>query len=374
MQKNHHSYFAFFHLLFFCLLPLATAQKSDQKPQLNKKPFFVFDDKENEVAERSFVSKSISEKDSLKILWWNVFGGGVDHKALNKNLSAFTSPPISADMIVLGEFDSTKTLDPATMASLIKHYPYIEYFHYSSTYDKPADRSIFVASRVRPTKRTYDKDGLTWANPDSKKTEKDDYVDSWNQNKRDKAQAKQWTRSFIALKFSFKHFDFNLVPVHLANPWAAVKSNYDIDPFGVSRNLCAGCSIVFGDDNPLANQIEVLKGRVVKDLYNKKAGSGKTKPVKTIVFGDFNMPKSIMGLATRSYNFLVKGMNDTKVANFATFPSVSAGKAGNQSPDVEIDHCFSLEKKTNDVVSRMMHLKGSDHYPLFIRVKSQKKK
>ncbi len=338
----------------------SSAQTPIETKKKQTKIEFIFKDGFLEAStEKQTISKLTKEEKKVSILWWNVFRQGVSPLDLNKNLLAFILPPHSVDMIVLGEFDANKTLHPKVLFEIIKRYPYFEYFHYNDNFDDTKARSILVASKFHPKDRTYEKGGLKWSDPKETKKEQKEFIASWKEDYA--SSTTDWERAFIALSFTAFDKDFSIVPVHLANPWAVVKNVHNYDSFGVSSVVCAGCSVVFGDDNPLSNQIEGLQDKIIKKFKNKKNHT-------VSVFGDFNMPRSVMRKNTSSYNFLIKSMKDTKKEHVITFPTSLAEKLGNKTPHVEIDHCFCFPKNTTNIQSHTLHLKGSDHYPMLIHI------
>jgi len=166
-----------------------------------------------------------------------------------------------------------------------------------------------------------------------------------------------WDRSYVKLTWSFGSKKFSLVPIHLLEPWAAIEKAKG--GFNAFSSFIANTG-----DNPLNNQIMHLQDKLTRDFGEDLSEN------PFVLLGDFNIPKRIFGLTPRIYANLSKDLSEAFWGNPKTFPTKSTkGDAHKifKHISIKIDHAFSnkyLEFSEREVI----HLKGSDHYPLYLLI------
>jgi endonuclease/exonuclease/phosphatase (EEP) superfamily protein YafD len=121
--------------------------------------------------------------------------------------------------------------------------------------------------------------------------------------------------------------------------------------------------MVSGEQNPLLFQTR----RLISFLERDFGVDFKDEPV--LVIGDFNFPKSLLGVETRGHEVLhEKGLFEAFRGAPDTFPARSSnefGKGPFKYGRVKLDHAF-VSPGVTITAAEVLPLKGSDHYPIYV--------
>jgi len=316
-----------FLLFTFLMIQAALAQASD----------FEWDE-----APSSTAVSSLEQTSGLKVFWWNIHGGRITSEPapyLSRNLITLIHSKIAPDMIAFAEYGDASLSEDA-LRELRRAYPYIQEWNYPYANDYglalysryPFENTKMEALDVTPLK-------------DISESQRSDY-------------RKYWCGSDVGCTRMFASFNVNvngkiiqLVPTHLFDIWRK---------FGeVKGKVATAEEILVGKNNPLEYQLIRFRA-----LLDSQLAAALTSP--TIVIGDFNIPKYLMGLHPRMYNLLKGDMEDVSSFNPTTFPAKSADER-NHYPLMNIDHAF-LAGQIQSSKFVVLPLKGSDHYPLYLIV------
>jgi len=305
---------------------------------------FIFDqNSEDNLANINDLKRS----HGIKLFWWNVAWGRYNSdQNLDKNIIALIESELSPDILSFTEFKN-EIFNSKTLETLNSKYPHQIYQPlYESASVGIKTFSKFPLSKIKTSP-------LDWAPGYYNEQDKVTYRKEWNDF--DQNSVQYWNRTYGLLKVKTDNFDFFISPTHLCSPWESYFKRY-----GKVKTLRA---IKSGYDNPLQNQIDILKG-FLTSYFGQKMNN-----FPLILFGDFNIPSDIpvlfFGGAPKSYKELRSFLSVGLKSNENTFPSESTR---NYQPDflreksVQLDHVFFNSKiRMHD--SKVLQLKGSDHYP-----------
>lgn len=305
---------------------------------------FIFDQNPDDNLESI---STLQRTHGIKLFWWNVAWGRYNSdQDLDKNIVALIKSELSPDILSFTEFKN-EILNSKTLEALNSSYPHQFYqplFENASVGIKTFSK--FPITKIKTS-------ALDWAPAYYSDKDKATYRKEWMDF--DQNSVQYWDRTYVLLKVKTDNFDFFISPTHLCSPWESYLKRY-----GKLKTLRA---VKSGYDNPLQNQIDILKNNLVS-YFGQQMNN-----FPLIFFGDFNIPSDVpvpfFGGAPKSYkelrSFLSIGLKNDK----HTFPSESTR---NQQPDflrqksVLLDHVFYNSKiRMHD--SRVLQFKGSDHYP-----------
>src|SRR3989338_6675951 len=191
----------------------------------------------------------------LNVFWWNIGFNQYSTKISPNDPRTSLDVTLSNnnwekyDLIVLGEYVSGKVQD-SSLEKINKLFPYSKIIKYNNAYD----RSIYIRSK---TNFTFIEEELDWVDP------------SWaqweiNQSRKDSeffyGSTATFKRKYIRIKLVKNGITYFVVPYHFNNPWVGLKKK-------IGKWFTAS-EIVWGDDNPLYNQIINLHHKIKNDLGN----------------------------------------------------------------------------------------------------------
>jgi len=294
----------------------------------------------------------LTNAEGIRIFWWNVawgsFNGGGN---LDNNLKALVLSRSRPDILILSEHKDV-ILGQETHQILNKAYPNRDFVTYS-----PSDIVGVKVYSILPIRRE-EKRALDWAPPYETEDNKEIYRDYWKANA--PSEVKYWDRAYALYSINFNGETYYFSPVHLLEPWKAI--------LDVEGGPMMALRMFAGGDNPLANQVRNLKAMIARDF----SGSRKGKPF--LLLGDFNVPKSLYVVTPDLYKSLASGYEEIFPGAPDSFPSESSKQQTGKSPlpiDVKIDHVF-LNSKLSPVGAAVLHMAGSDHYPIYAVIKPKK--
>lgn len=331
---------------FVGLIGADTGAVSESAPKV-----FYVDSQPKEVLD--FVSTVARDDSNLKVFWWNLQRGWTNRRLeqqkkiryLEENLLALIRSTASPDVLMLGEFNE-KVLESKVLREIKNKYPYYQYHPYSPTYDKLGigffSRYQIEEDRAHP---------LDWVSPYQTEEEQRAYKEEWWDffNPAERVFERTYLRFTVKLP---NDQSVNLIPVHLLNPWFGVmRRNKGWTGLSWEGKIRSIGEITEGTANPLMNQVENLILQMLQDVSEKPR----------IMMGDFNVPYSFLAIETYGYKRLHAYMDDAFPNHEATFPSSASGDF---IPPVKIDHSFY--KDVSVVNSKVLTMKGSDHYPLYV--------
>lgn len=260
-----------------------------------------------------------------KIIWWNTAGAwhieqplyddGVNAKKMNQTLKAFSQS--EADIIVLGEYHQP-IIEADTIKSLKKNFPFFNYIPVS-TLNSHIGYAIFSKTFF---KVNVQNDALEWGNSITKA--------EWK--KRSENTNWDFTRSLVICQFD----DFQLIPVHLAQPWTYL-------------NQVSGLKeILWGNDHPVAYQLDTLNKYPIN--------------LPTVMIGDFNLPRKLLGKTPKAWGKLSHWETVGFASQAVSFPASSTHFA---MPQMLLDQAFT-RNLSQKIKGEVINGEGSDHLPIFI--------
>ncbi|HXH75529.1 MAG TPA: endonuclease/exonuclease/phosphatase family protein [Bacteriovoracaceae bacterium] len=296
----------------------------------------------------------LNKHKGFTVLWWNVAWGHYNNNAiLDNNLLALMNSPTSPAVITLGEFKEMILMD-STKTALREVYKYYSFVPYSA--GDVVGIAIFSKYPFRESV-TFD---LDWTPMKATTAEAEAYRKDWTDY--DKDWVRHWRRTFAHFQVHLPDgTTTNIVPVHLASPWMTIHRR--IGNWKTFRIMMTA------DENPLLHQQMRLT-----DVLEKEFGDDLNSEAM-ILLGDFNIPSKvripILGGKPKMYKLLQGPLTNVLDSSDDTFPSKSSHYDQTdftKKHPIQIDHIFH-NKKVNGMKAEVLHLKGSDHYPLLMIAK-----
>lgn len=259
------------------------------------------------------------------ILWWNTagawhigqskFDAGINAKKMNQSLKSFSLS--QADIMIFGEFHQP-AIEDDTFKLLKKNFPFFKYIPVSSL-NSDIGYGIFSKTQFETEIKN---DALSWG----------DFNSKLNWEKRSENVNWDFTRSLVICKFH----DFQIIPVHLAQPWTYL-------------NKISGVKeIIWGNDHPVAYQLSSL------NHYQTN--------LPTLLIGDFNLPRKFFGQTPVAWNNLSRWTTVKFPADAHSFP---ASHTHLGMPKMLLDQAYTQNIHFN-VKAETLTSEGSDHWPIFI--------
>jgi hypothetical protein len=291
------------------------------------------------------------DEEGLKIMWWNMGCSSTKGLAeLSESDRAFIDPinqwenlkqivnseRLIPDVLILGEY-CPSAFDDKTY-KLIKS-------KYKSVYRLDKSNPLY---RIRNGVRVFSK--LKIENIKEEILKAEEFRDSEIMQNCDDAVKKRnpksfgektyWNRPKISFTVEHNRRDYKIVPVHLANPWPLVKA-------------CVGLWSTPGAiKNDVENANYVQAAQLVDSFQDGES---------TLVIGDFNAPKSILGGTSNTYHILSQGFGPSVVES----EDYTYSDPRRNFPAYSIDHAFA-SGDLNVKKGVVLPFAGSDHLPLYI--------
>jgi hypothetical protein len=198
-----------------------------------------------------------------------------------------------------------------------------------------------MLSKIKNTKLLQ---GSTdWTIKGSTPEEKAKYRAEWYaKHPKEKSQLDAFDRPYLELNLNVNGQELRVVPVDLVQPWLMLKNSLG----KVGMGLC----MAYGDENPLYNQ--------ASSILDLMKVSDKTNSAGLVAIGDFNVPTRVpySTLQPEAMDLMEESLTRVPL-NEVTFPAQK----------ITLDHAF-VNSKITVQSSKVMKLKGSDHYPIVISV------
>jgi len=349
------------YLLVFVLLyttgPLYSQNEEGQIPRSNKstektnREWILEEKTENFKKQENILSQKF---DGIRIMWWNIKRGehgkllaskhSKNINPLEKNLITLVQSPLKPDVLIFGEY-SPHAFKTEVEKYLIDHFKYTMYVDYNP--NAPGFGFLIFSN-------------LEWAGPmiyknidwtptainlthDQKQEYRQNIINHFE-------KANLFFRPYLRLKFKEKNKVYNIIPVHLCQPWEEVEQEKSI--------VSAALASFFDTNNPLFYQLQRLTWEMKNDL-------GTPIDSAAVVLGDFNFPKKYF-IKSVSYEYITQILKDAFTDNPASFPTPSDEKW--YYPSMKIDHAF-VSDSIQTLSAHVLSLRGSDHYPEYIVVK-----
>lgn len=306
---------------------------------------------------------------AMRVLWWNIrYGGGLSRtlqararlkdpdavSSLDENLKVLAGKKDGPDLMALGEF-IPDSLERLTIEVLERAYPYHRYFPYNP---QIPDRGIAIYSRVPFSSQTVQVD---WTDLRETPPAQEYYRRQWEHDHGVQTTA-TFERPLINLTLNWQGREIHVVPVHLLMPWLLIQKGFP----AVGKEL-TGLSLMFGDHNPLVNQVVRFKAELEKMLQQKKSQQKGGAPA-LMILGDFNLPDSVYGVAPYGFRLMQEGLYRAFQSPRSTFPAQSAEFKG-QIRDLTIDHAW-VSSSVHVDEAQVLPLRGSDHYPITVGIEA----
>jgi hypothetical protein len=295
----------------------------------------------------------LAQKPGATILWWNVAWGQFNSdSSLGKNLIALINSSLSPDIIAMAEF-KFDILGPEATAMLSKVYPHSSFV---AMYPGSEVGVMFYSKHPFHQSPEYP---LDWTPLSSSYQEAALYKTTWLSI--DREWVKHWDRTFSHYKVFFPNgYLLNIAPVHLCSPWMSYKKQ-----FGNWETLL---TVMNADENPLLHQQTRLTQFLKRDLGQHYGNE------PFILIGDFNVPSKIgiplIGGTPKMHKLLKEGLQETIDPSRDTYPtksSIKDKKGFFRGYRVQLDKAFS-NKGLSQSHGDAFHFKGSDHYPILMKV------
>ena len=285
---------------------------------------------------------NLTSVQGLRVMWWNIHDGRPAAKPapyLSRNLIQLIHSELAPQVIVFAEYRDS-SLSPEALNEVNKAYPHT--FKWSYPYS-------FGYGLVLYSKYPFQ----------LSKLENMDVTPIANIQEPEQEQYRNfWCGSQLGCLRLFASFDINvngkniqLIAVHIFDVWRRYSA--------VNGKARTAQEIVFGNKNPLENQLIRFKGLLDEKLISP---SGERPP--SIIIGDFNIPKRLLGFQPLMYRGLKQNLVEVFQKNPISFPAKSADERGHY-PKMLIDHAF-LSGAIQSDAAKVLPLRGSDHYPLYM--------
>jgi len=308
--------------------------------------FFVtnFSANSSEFSLRSDVLFSLPappQSDLTKVMWWNIACSSTKFLYTQEEKSNFSpekawenlehllESEFEPDVLILGEY-CPSDFDPDTYEKIATHYPHIHRVVRSNpNFRKRNGLRVFSKHPIQVDNETL----LTDANFSSNFLTNicESEVSTLDQD---------WTRHLSVLSIKSPKGDFNLLPIHLANPWRAIRS-------------CKGLKFTIK---------EILNGVTNVNYHQASELNAHTRSNSpALIIGDFNALKQPFNFFnSKTYNLLQEHFGSSLITTSS--PTFIDRKGA--FPNSSIDHAFgsALESKYGEVLP----LSGSDHLPILI--------
>ncbi len=293
--------------------------------------------------------QKMSKVNGARVMFWNVgWGHDNNNNELDTNLQEIVGSYARPDLLFLAEYKS-EVLTEATKNILDHHYPFQAFLKY--------DPASIIGIKVFCTQKFSVKNNemLAWSPPGYPNSAKEDYLKEWKDHT--PHEVRFWDRSYNIVTLQLKGKEYNIVPLHLLEPWLAYNIRYG--------NLGVIKSFLVGGNNPLRHQIINLREKLKRDFGNDMNSA------PLLVIGDLNTPDSFKGIPSKLYREMSDGLKNIMPGspyNDVTFPSQSSDAVKSSPFDkisVAIDHALVNSKLTWGGRA-VLHLKGSDHYAIYL--------
>ncbi len=307
----------------------------------------IFDQEERKNIQRLQELKSIS---GLKVLWWNLAWGQYNNNGdLDKNFQSLIKSHSAPEVISLSEYKPS-IFKTETIELFKAEYPFQDYV----PYHEKSDVGVILLSKY-PFEASK-KFSLKWTPAGFGKEEAEKYQKSWEDF--DFNWVQHWSRTFSFYKLKMAGKNLFLSPVHLCSPWQSFQKKYG--------NWQTLRTLKKGFENPLSNQIYYLKN-ILRQYFGENLNQE-----SLVLFGDFNVPSTIpvpvFGGTSKIFSDLQSSFKKALPKKEDTFPTQSTMNKQTgffKDTSVQIDHVFFNDHVSN-VKAMVIHLQGSDHYPIFM--------
>lgn len=278
-----------------------------------------------------------NKKTNLSVLWWNI---GYNRYSLphDNNITQFEYNLLNHnwnqyDLVTFGEFQEN-TLKKESLKHIYNIFPYNKVIKYGSE----DHQSYLVLSKY---KFNIIEKELDWVDNNWSIEEKQKYKE---ESKKHYGLMRSGKRKIINVKLEKEGKKYNSIFYHLNNPWVIYQERY-----GKLKTLS---KILFSNNHPLYYQMKAFKRFINKNKEN------------LLMLGDANCPHSILGITPSCF----KHMNNIAPIKIdlmkkSTFPSKESKAITSYS--LKIDHAHTEMESTIEVLD----LKGSDHYPIILKIK-----
>jgi len=292
-----------------------------------------------------------TEEEGLKIMWWNIACSStknlstlsdsdralVDPENQWENLKQIVkSKRLSPDVLILGEY-CPSAFDEETYQIIKAEYKNIYRLDKSNAlFDIRNGLRVFSKHKI---KNLREKTLIAESFVDSE-IMKNCGDDVKRRNPKSFGKRKYWNRPKISFTIEHGNRNYKIVPVHLANPWALVKACVGLwsTPGAIKRDV----------EN--ANYIQAEQ--LVESFSDEDS---------TIIIGDFNAPKSILGGTSMSYSILSENFGPSVVRS----EHYTYSDPRRNFPAYSIDHAF-VSGDLNVKRGVVLPFAGSDHLPLYL--------
>ncbi len=279
----------------------------------------------------------------LKVFWWNIHDGRpakAPTPDLSKNLLTLINSELAPDILSFAEYQE-QSIGSEALSELRAKYPFN--MSWSYPYHEGFGLALFSRYPITLTKiSALDVASLSPMSSD----EQEQYRNFWC------GSDIGCTRLFTSFDIDVLGNNIQIVPVHLFDVWRRYSQ--------LNGRIKTAREIAFGKDNPLANQLSRFL-----NMLNEKLLPQVQVPA-TIVIGDFNIPRALVGVHPKMYKSLKQNLVEVFSEDTTSFPAKSADERGHY-PQMQIDHAF-LAGNLQSSGAQILPLKGSDHYPIYMVV------
>ena len=279
---------------------------------------------------------------ATSIFWWNTARGGRDiygelstpkaraiNAQFNKSVLELTNQEKDSNILIFGEA-MVESFSATTQTALSTHYSWQHFFPYNI---HEHHWGIWIFAKSIPTQII--ERPLDYLPPNLSSDEQRAYRARWMEG----LIGDPMSKIFLDL-----HFDnYWIIPVHLLQPWQQIREKY-----GTMATMKA---ILTGQDHPLFFQLQNLISEIeTLPLENERY----------LVLGDFNFPRTLLGISTLMYKQLASNFVDINLDRSSySFPTKFG--QGLMAPML-LDQSFS----THFTQVKVIKLQGSDHFPILV--------
>lgn len=284
--------------------------------------------------------------DELSVLWWNTECAAEARAGqrafVQSNLKELSARENKIDVVLLGEFCAAN-IAPETLEALSKQYPYFKHINYNND-SLGFGFGVYSAHPIAFSETKI----LDWVPASEPLASQNIYRSFWQNNNTNTVNFK---RAYTNLKIIKNNKSYNLVPVHLAHPWESYlkvffKNSHKLASLAIAHELLTGTR------NPLMCQLENLFTQIKNDFQNPD-------DYRLMLIGDFNFPTDIARVPTAGYRL---------IKNNGFVNGMTSRQPTQRYRNLKIDQAFISEGSALSD-SEVLPLEGSDHYPIFVRLK-----
>lgn len=290
----------------------------------------------------AFAVSSVLSQNTLNVIWWNIacFKGestaSPQDGLLNSEIRQLVLKESQNDVLIFGEYCPGRE-KPELTKFLNQNYSH----HAWVPYKPGAGIGIGVFSKVPFSQTTPI--NLDWVPLDGTTVTQERYRTYWLMNE---SLSSMFERPYSVFTLEKNGQLFEVIPLHILNPWRHYQSLESSDFAGKKRVVS---ELLFGTDNPNYYQTRRLMNQLRADF-------GQKAKTKLVAIGDFNFPRSVL-FETQGHKLVSNYLNNIMSTNEWT----------QADHKIKIDHAFA-SSAIRVRAAKVLKYQGSDHRAILVEV------